>query len=128
LSVKKETDIFDKLILKVSNVFLYEKLIFFPVFIRESAKFGRSLHKRYQSCRYTGINRFYIRNDNAVPGVVDRRRDRASDRPVGRRDRQTAGRLPLEANRLRLAEQRHQETIPGLQAGGQPALGSGSGR
>lgn len=59
---------------------------------------------------------------------VDRPRGRASDRPVGRRDRQTAGRLPLEANRLRLAEQRHQETIPGLQAGGQPAFGSGSGR
>lgn len=84
------------------------------------------LHKSYQSCRYTGINRFYIRNDNAVPGV--NHRNRASDRPVGRRDRQTASRLPLEANRLRLAEQRHQESIPGLQARGQPALGSGSGR
>lgn len=79
--------------------------------------------------KYNEINRIlYQRNDDAVPDVVDRRRGRASDCRVARRDRQTTSRLSLEANRVRLAEQRHQEIIPGLQTGRQPAFGSGSGR
>lgn len=58
-----------------------------------------------------------------MPGVIARYR--VVDRPFGRRDWQATSRLSMETDRLRVAKQRHQEALSGLQARGQLTFGSG---